>query len=69
MQSVTLLSKTRELLALCTQTLPQVAQGSGLTYEWLKKFRTDAIPDPSVNKVQQLHDYLVGLAIESAVDQ
>jgi hypothetical protein len=31
---------------------------SGLGYEWLKKLKADDIPDPSVNRIQKLHDFL-----------
>jgi hypothetical protein len=31
---------------------------SGLGYEWLKKLRAGKIPDPGVNNIQKLHDFL-----------
>lgn len=60
MQSVPLLTKTRELLAATEKPLYVIATESQLGYEWLRKFKADQIPEPGVNKVQRLHDYLVG---------
>jgi hypothetical protein len=59
MQNVPLLTKTRELLAATEIPLHQIATESQLGYEWLRKFKADLIPDPSVNRVQILHDYLL----------
>lgn len=58
MDNLPLLEKTRQLLQDCDLQLTQIANMSGLGYEWLKKFKADLIPDPSVNKVQVLHDFL-----------
>jgi len=54
-----LLDRTLELLKNCDASLPEVANMSGLRYEWLKKLKAGDIPDPSVNKIQKLHDFLV----------
>lgn len=31
---------------------------TGIPYYWLKKFMANAIPDPSVNRVQSLYEHL-----------
>lgn len=55
-----LLSKTRDLLAQTDLPLREIAQGAGppVTYEWLKKFAGDYQSDPTVTRVQTLHDFL-----------
>lgn len=59
MEQVPLLEKTMALLRKCDMPLSELAQKSNLGYEWLKKLKADAIPDPGVNRIQQLHDFLV----------
>lgn len=54
-----LLDRTFELLEKCELPLKQIATKSNLGYEWLKKLKAGDIPDPSVNKIQALHDALV----------
>lgn len=51
--------KTLRLLQGCEMTLTDIANMSGLKYEWLKKLKQDDIDDPSVNKIQKLHDFLI----------
>jgi hypothetical protein len=58
MQQAPLLETTLTLLRNCDLPLAEIAQRSNLGYEWLKKLKADAIPDPSVNKIQKLHDFL-----------
>lgn len=41
------------------KSLREIApEGGPVEYEWLKKFSAEKIPDPSVNRVQALHDRL-----------
>lgn len=54
-----LLDRTLDLLRNCDVSLPELANMSGLGYEWLKKLKAGDIPDPGVNKIQKLHDFLV----------
>ncbi len=56
-----LLSKTRSLLAECDLPLREIAAGAGdpVTHEWLKKFAGNYQSDPTVTRVQRLHDFLV----------
>lgn len=60
-----LLERTRELLEAADATsLAEIAReiGEPVRYDWLKRFAAGEIPDPSVNRVQALHDYLVSRA-------
>lgn len=60
-----LLERTRELLEAADATsLAEIAReiGEPVRYDWLKRFAAGEIPDPSVNRVQALHDYLASRA-------
>jgi hypothetical protein len=59
MDSQQLLPRTRVLLANCDRPLIEIAKGAKVGFEWLRKFKADLIPNPGVNNVQALHDYLV----------
>jgi hypothetical protein len=48
----------RDALAEDGVTIPQLAEKSGLGYEWLKKFAAGDIPDPRIKRLQCLHDFL-----------
>jgi transcriptional regulator with XRE-family HTH domain len=62
-----LLERTRRLLQASKERRPEIARAAGVTYEWLKKFESQSTPNPGVNYVQQLHDYLVGqLTVETS---
>lgn len=56
-----LLTKTRQLLSESTLPLREIAAGAGepVTHEWLKKFAGDYQSDPTVTRVQRLHDFLL----------
>lgn len=58
MEQAPLLEKTLNLLGNCDLPLAEIAKEAGVGYEWLKKLKADLIPDPSVNRIQALHDYL-----------
>ena len=55
-----LLRRTRDLLAQTNLSLREIAEGAGppVTYEWLKKFAGDYQSDPTVTRVQTLHNFL-----------
>ena len=55
-----LLTKTRALLKSSELSLREIAEGAGppVTYEWLKKFAGDYESDPTVTRVQTLHNFL-----------
>ena len=59
MEHPPLLTKTLELLENCDLPLARIAKESNLGLEWLKKLKGGSIPDPSVNRIQTLHDWLV----------
>jgi hypothetical protein len=63
----TLLQKTRELLDKCDLSLPEVANMSGLGYEWLKRFKRRATPDPTVSRVETLHNFLAARVLAAEV--
>jgi len=63
---MTLLERTKELLVKATsggtgKSLRQIAADSDgeVAYDWLKRFANGEIEDPSVNRIQALHDNLV----------
>lgn len=58
MDTAQLLPRTRELLANCDRPLREISDGSGVGFEWLKKFKAEAAHDFGVNRVQALHDWL-----------
>ena len=55
---IDLLRETKELLKDRDQSYRQIAEGSGVGYEWLAKFSQN-IGDPRISKVQQLYNYLI----------
>lgn len=57
---MTLLERTRKLLADCDLPLREIANGAGdpVKYEWLKKFAGEYESDPAIGRVQRLHDFL-----------
>lgn len=57
---MTLLDRTRQLLAECDLPLREIAEGAGepVKYEWLKKFAGDYESDPAIGRIQRLHDFL-----------
>ena len=64
-----LLERTRALLDASTDIpLAEIAREAGppVAYDWLKRFAAGDIPDPSVNRVQALHDYLCRRGSEAA---
>lgn len=54
----TLLESTLKLLDKDGRTPSELARASGLSYHWLMKMRARAIKDPSVNRVERLHNFL-----------
>lgn len=43
------------------RSLQEIADGAGVTIEWLRKFKAKSDHDFGVQKVQALHDYLQSL--------
>jgi hypothetical protein len=40
--------------------LPKISKETEISYFWLRKFKQNAIPNPGVNTVQKLYEYLSG---------
>jgi hypothetical protein len=55
-----LLDRTHELIDAREESLREVAKGAQVGYEWLSKFAHHRIQDPSIRRVQSVHDYLAG---------
>lgn len=53
------LEETLELLRKRTGSFERISKETGLGLFWLNRVANGHIPDPSVNRVQMLHDYLV----------
>lgn len=68
MEQPPLLQKTLELLRNCDLPLTEIATKSNLGLEWLKKLKAGSIPDPSVRRIQRLHDFLVRYLAASQVN-
>lgn len=71
MPVMSLLSVTKTLLRQKLSSgvsLRQLAADCGpdVDYEWLKKFNAGKIDDPSVNRIQALHDRLAALSSNAA---
>lgn len=54
----TLLDKTLELLNKDERPLMELSFETGISIYWLQKMKTGSIPDPSVNKTQDLYEHL-----------
>jgi hypothetical protein len=59
MEQAPLLQRTLDLLQNCELSLAEIATKSNLGVEWLKKLKGGSIPDPSVRRIQRLHDFLL----------
>lgn len=59
-ESLSLMTKTRSLLESDPRSLLDLHKESGLSYYWLRKFKSNVLEDPSVNKVQALYEFLTG---------
>ena len=52
------MTRTRELLRGCDKGILGVRDDTQLPFYWLRKFANGEIPNPSVNRVQFLYEYL-----------
>lgn len=55
---VDLLDRTYTLLDQCTLRRTELARRAKVGEEWLKKFEARAMKDPSVRRVQKVHNFL-----------
>ena len=56
----TLHTKTLKLLEESDLSSHEISDGSGLPYDWLIGVKYDRIKNPSVNRIQQLYEFLTG---------
>lgn len=54
------MTQTQKLLAASEQPLTDVALDTGISVDWLSRFRCGTIRDPGVNRVEILYTYLSG---------
>lgn len=54
-----LLDRTYKLLEASKLTYEEIANGAGVKFDWLAKFKQGRINEPGVSKVQLVHDFLV----------
>lgn len=59
-QEGTLLARTRDHLLRSEQSYLNIYKATGLTPNWLSLLAQGKLPNPSVNKVQQLFEHLTG---------
>jgi len=55
---LTLLTTTRKLVRNDKRSLLLISQATGIPFYWLKKFSAHEIPNPAVNRVQFLYEFL-----------
>ena len=53
-----LLTTTRQLIKQDRRTLNMISQATAVPFYWLKKFSAGEIPNPAVNRVQYLYEFL-----------
>lgn len=66
--SESLMERTLRLLREHPDSVPSIyaalkAQGSEISFGWLNKFSSGDIKDPSVNKVEELYQFLTGESV------
>lgn len=54
-----LLTETLEMARRTKLPMTRICRDIGVTPRWLHKVTTGDTPDPSVRRIQRLHDYLV----------
>jgi hypothetical protein len=65
----TLMEETISLLRERTKAFPHIAQETGISFYWLRKFAYHEIDNPSVNTVQQLYEYLAERKLDVKVER
>lgn len=58
-QQGSLMQKTHALIKDCDLTLPELFKETGIPFYWLRQFKAGYFPNPSVNRVQYLYEYLM----------
>lgn len=59
-----LYARTLELLQASDKSLPLIYKETDIPFYWLRKFSSGTVPNPSVNRVQRLYEYLSGKKLE-----
>ncbi len=55
-----LVKKTRELLHADTRSLPEIYTASGISFYWLRRFKSGNMRNPPADRVQHLYEFLSG---------
>lgn len=55
-----LMLRTRELLNTTDKRQFEIYKDTGIQPNWLSRFAAGGIPDPSVNRIEALYNYLSG---------
>ena len=55
---LSLYATTRQLLKDDARPVRMIGQATGVPYYWLKKFSAGEIPNPAVNRIQYLYEFL-----------
>lgn len=63
-----LMERTFRLLKDSDESLPEIyaglnKRGSKISFYWLRKFSAGEFQDPSVNRVEELYEYLTGTPV------
>lgn len=53
-----LYNNTRHLIKEDKRPLKMISQATGVPFYWLKKFSAGEIPNPAVNRIQYLYEFL-----------
>ena len=55
-----LMKVTRDLLQRDKRTQQEIHQGTGIPFHWIQQFSFGKFKNPSVNRVQNLYEFLSG---------
>ena len=58
-----LMQRTRELLRTTDKKQFEIYDATGIQPNWLTRFSTGGIPDPGVNRIEVLYNYLSGTTL------
>lgn len=56
----TLHQRTIDLIKESDLTFIQIYEATGISFYWIRKFANGMVPNPSVNRVQELYEFLKG---------
>lgn len=61
---LSLMAKTQALLKASKISYPQIFLDTSIEITWLSRFANGGTPNPSVNRVQKLYEYLTGKRLQ-----